>query len=243
MLNWFLAGCHVHGSSLESWAFHFHEERNNSYPHFFICRLFNSRRASAMSELHFLHEKTAQAKDPLPKMPAESESESELRYDWRFTAHQFVLATSPLRLTTSNFIFKLNTCSCSPYLTSSLTRGWVWRLQLLLILASTVILRSESRGTNEHILQAQIRAPPYWRARSPYLYPPGTGWPSYTPRHWVPFLSPPTTRRAAVEVFEPVSTRPCPQISRGVRYISFRKGRNSRHLALLALTTASVISD
>jgi hypothetical protein len=24
-------------------------------------------------------------------------------------------------------------------------------------------------------------------ARSPYLYPPGAGWPSYTPRHWVPF--------------------------------------------------------
>jgi hypothetical protein len=28
-----------------------------------------------------------------------------------------------------------------------------------------------------------------WRARSPYLYAPGTGWPSYTPRHWVPFFS------------------------------------------------------
>jgi hypothetical protein len=27
---------------------------------------------------------------------------SKLLYDWRFTAHQFVLATSPLRLTTSN---------------------------------------------------------------------------------------------------------------------------------------------
>jgi hypothetical protein len=25
------------------------------------------------------------------------------------------------------------------------------------------------------------------KARSLYLYPPGTGWPSYTPRHWVPF--------------------------------------------------------
>jgi hypothetical protein len=46
---------------------------------------------------------------------------------------------------------------------------------------------------------------PTWRARSPYLYPPGTGWPSYTPRHWVPFSSPPTSRRATVEVFEPAS--------------------------------------
>jgi hypothetical protein len=35
--------------------------------------------------------------------------------------------------------------------------------------------------------QAQLRTPPTWRARSPYLYPPGTGWPSYTPGHWVPF--------------------------------------------------------
>jgi hypothetical protein len=32
-----------------------------------------------------------------------SESESELLYDWRFTANLFVLATSPLRPTTSIF--------------------------------------------------------------------------------------------------------------------------------------------
>jgi hypothetical protein len=28
-----------------------------------------------------------------------------------------------------------------------------------------------------------------------------TGWPSYTPRHRVPFSSPSTTRRAAMAVF------------------------------------------
>jgi hypothetical protein len=48
---------------------------------------------------------------------------------------------------------------------------------------------------------------PTWRARSPYLYPPRRRWPIYTPRHWVPFSSPPTTRRATVEVFDPASTR------------------------------------
>jgi hypothetical protein len=48
---------------------------------------------------------------------------------------------------------------------------------------------------------------PTWRARSPYLYPPGTGWPSCTPKHWVPFSSPSTTRRATMEVLEPASTR------------------------------------
>jgi hypothetical protein len=39
------------------------------------------------------------------------------------TANQFFLATSPLRLTTSNFIFQLNTWGYSPYVTSSLMKG------------------------------------------------------------------------------------------------------------------------
>jgi hypothetical protein len=55
--------------------------------------------------------------------------------------------------------------------------------------------------------------PPTWRARSPYLYPPGTGWPIYTPRVWVPFLLPPTK----VEVFEPAST----QVSVGRLLLAF----------------------
>jgi hypothetical protein len=53
----------------------------------------------------------------------------------------------------------------------------------------------------------RFEIPPTWRARSPYLYHPGTGWPGYTPRHWVLFSPPHTTRRATVEVFDPVSTR------------------------------------
>jgi hypothetical protein len=31
----------------------------------------------------------------------------------------------------------------------------------------------------------RFETPPTWRTRSPYLNPPGTGWPSYTTRHWV----------------------------------------------------------
>jgi hypothetical protein len=53
----------------------------------------------------------------------------------------------------------------------------------------------------------RFETPPTWKARSPYLYPPGTEWPGYTQRYWVPFSSPPTTRRAMVEVFEHTSTR------------------------------------
>jgi hypothetical protein len=57
-----------------------------------------------------------------------------------------------------------------------------------------------------HFTFSNSRFPPTWRTRSPYLYPPGTGWFSYNPRHWVPFSSPPTTRRATVEVLDPAST-------------------------------------
>jgi hypothetical protein len=46
------------------------------------------------------------------------------------------------------------------------------------------------------IFIASFETLPTWRARFPYLYPSGTGWPSYTPGYWVPFLSPVTTLRA-----------------------------------------------
>jgi hypothetical protein len=52
-----------------------------------------------------------------------------------------------------------------------------------------------------------FKIPPTWRARDPYLYPPITEWPIYTPRHWVPFSSSPTPRRTMTEVFESSSTR------------------------------------
>jgi hypothetical protein len=97
---------------------------------------------------------------PCKSLTSKTESESELLYDWRFTADQFVLATSPLRPTSRIFIFQQNTCSNSPYVTSSMTRGGVCLLQLLLGLAKAVILRSESRGTHDHILLSQIRDTP-----------------------------------------------------------------------------------
>ena len=69
------------------------------------------------------------------------------------------LGANPLRPTTRIF-FQLNPCCHSPYVTSSLTRGWAYCLQLLLVLASSVILRSESRGTHDQILLSQIRDSP-----------------------------------------------------------------------------------
>jgi hypothetical protein len=102
----------------------------------------------------------------------QSQSESELVYDWRFTANQFVFATSSLRLTTSSFIFQLNSYSYSPYVTSCLTRGWVCHLQLLLVLASAVILRSETRGTHDHLLLSQIRDSPNLEGQFPVFISP-----------------------------------------------------------------------
>jgi hypothetical protein len=59
----------------------------------------------------------------------------------------------------------------------------------------------------------RLVTPLTWRARSPYLYPPGTEWPNYTPRQLVPFSSPPTT------ILEPIM---CPPVitSRRTEYRS-----------------------
>jgi hypothetical protein len=92
---------------------------------------------------------------------------------------------------------------CIQHGSSSLTRGWVCRSQFLLTLAIAVILRSKSSGTHDHVCHClRFKTPSTWRARSPYLFAPGTVWPSYTPRHWAPFYLSPTTRRATVYVID-----------------------------------------
>jgi hypothetical protein len=150
-------------------------------------------------------------------------SESELLYDWRFTVNQFVLATRFLRLTTSNFIFQLNTCCFIPYVTSPLSREWVCCLQLLLVLASAVILITTSYCLRFHAL-------PTWRAGSLYLYQPGTEWPGYTPWHWVHFSLPPTTHRVMVEVLGPASPQDCSELTYDSCYkTSRRTDKNTFH--------------
>jgi hypothetical protein len=77
--------------------------------------------------------------------------------------------------------FQLNTCFHSPYVTFSLTGGWVCSLQLLVVLASTVILRYDSCGTRDHILLSQIRDPPEMEGQIPVFK---------SPRNWVAQLYP-----------------------------------------------------
>jgi hypothetical protein len=97
------------------------------------------------------------------------------------------LGDKPLENHDQHFFFQLNTCGYSPYVTPSLTRGRFCRLQLLLGLASAVILRSESRRTFAHILLSQIRDSPNWRVRSRLYIPQKKGGPVISPGTWIPF--------------------------------------------------------
>jgi hypothetical protein len=87
---------------------------------------------------------------------------------------------------------QLRVCLCGAL---SLTKGQVCCLQLLLALASGVILGSESRGTRDHILLSQIRDFPFRRL----LRLAGLRWKYSTPSpHGLPqfqFFNPPFTTR------------------------------------------------
>jgi hypothetical protein len=97
------------------------------------------------------------------------------RITLRLTVRQYVLASSTLVGLATRYYF-LSECSCPKFAVL-----FLWGA-----------LSDERMG----------ETPPTWRARLPYLYSytPGTGWLSCTPRHWVPFPSPLTTRRASVVV-------------------------------------------
>jgi hypothetical protein len=107
--------------------------------------------------------------------------------------------------THDHYFFQLYTWFYKPYVTSSLTRGCICHLQLLLALASAVILKFEARGTHDYILlskvwdfsnlEGQVLVFISLRKRVPQLYP----------QALVPFSSPPTTSRA--RVFETASAR------------------------------------
>jgi hypothetical protein len=78
---------------------------------------------------------------------------------------------------------------------------------LLLVLDGAITFRPESRGTRDHILLPQIRSSSNLVREVPVFISPGTVWPSYIPKQRVLFSSPPTTRRAAEQLFQPTYTR------------------------------------
>jgi hypothetical protein len=52
---------------------------------------------------------------------------------------------------------------------------------------NTVIRRDQSSAELTTIFYFSHETFSTWRSRSPYLYPSGTGWTSYTPGYWIPF--------------------------------------------------------
>jgi hypothetical protein len=66
-----------------------------------------------------------------------------------------------------------------------LTRERVCLLQLLLSSPAQSFSGPSPAGLMTTFYCLRFETPPTWRTRSLYFYPPGTGWPSYTPRHWV----------------------------------------------------------
>jgi hypothetical protein len=96
----------------------------------------------------------------------------------------------------------------------SLTRVRVCRLQFLLASPAQSFSGPNPAGLMIIFYCLRFEPPPTWRSIFPYLYPPETEWPSYSPRHWILFSSPPSIRRAKVALFEPAST-PGPQVLSG----------------------------
>jgi hypothetical protein len=65
--------------------------------------------------------------------------------------------------------------------------GRVCRLQLLLVLASAVILGSESRGNHDHILLSEVRDSPNLEGQVPVFFPQEQGGPVIPPGTGFPF--------------------------------------------------------
>jgi hypothetical protein len=107
------------------------------------------------SSCHFLFNRPGTSELNENSLTSKSKSKSKLSYDRRSVGQSLLASSTHLGLTT-RFILLSDSCGFVD-VGRSLTRERVCRLQLPLILASAVILGSESGGTRDHILLSQIR--------------------------------------------------------------------------------------
>jgi hypothetical protein len=102
-------------------------------------------------------------------------------------------------------------------------------LQLLLALPVQSFSCPSPAGLMAIFYCLRFETPPTWRAKFTYLYPPATGWPSYTPRHQVPFrcllqlaglqwryLTPPSRRKHTLYSWQGMCTAPLNSNGRGM---------------------------
>jgi hypothetical protein len=115
---------------------------------------------------------------------------SKSRYD-RMSVNQYVLVRAPLWDLRPDItscwniaVWNLRSFFCGA---PSLTRGRVCNLQ-----CNHSMVRVAQNPWPYVTISSET--PPTWKCSFPYLHPPGTGWPSYTPGHWVTFTSSLTTR-------------------------------------------------
>jgi hypothetical protein len=111
---------------------------------------------------------------------SESESASELLYNWQFTANQVVLESSPLRLSTSIFFNWILAFVVLMYHSLWQEDGFVvynycWSSPAQSFSGPT------PAGLVTIFYSLRFETPPTWRAWSPYLNIPGTRWSSFNP--------------------------------------------------------------
>jgi hypothetical protein len=121
-----------------------------------------------------------------------------LSCDRRSVGQSVLVWGSHLELMNSVWQLRISWCRVP-----SLTRGRICNLlvKLLLSLARAVTLGSMSRRTHGHILLSHLRLPQPGGPGPCIYFPQEQGGPVIPPRHWVPFSSPLTTRRATVEEY------------------------------------------
>jgi hypothetical protein len=81
------------------------------------------------------------------------------------------LGVKPLQTHCQNFIYQLNTCGHGPYVTSSLMRGWICRLQLLLALAAHSFSGPSPAGLMTTFYCLRFETPPTWSPGPASNYP------------------------------------------------------------------------
>jgi hypothetical protein len=137
-------------------------------------------------------------------------SKSKLLYDWWSVSHNVLVSSTLVGLAT-RYYFQSECRSRSYFTTVSQCRAPLWDLRPDIASCQNIAIwnlqsciygaPSLTRGrvcnlqcNHSMVWVAQnpksyftvsSETPPTWRARFPYLYPPGTEWPSYTPGQWV----------------------------------------------------------
>jgi hypothetical protein len=106
---------------------------------------------------------------------------TELLYYDRRSVGQSVLVSSPHLGLMTRFFNNVRHLRVCWYRAPSLTRGRVCLLQLLLSLPAQSFSGPSPAGLITTFYCLRFETPPTWRTRSLYLYPPGTGWPGYSP--------------------------------------------------------------